>query len=172
MLRSYAKCVTFYVNNNPKYSHWKDNWKILDKNLDKTDLLVERLSDDDEDVAYTENKGEVIRFRWRDGKSYMQRQVFVYVLLHELTHQCFPRSFTGHKSPFPEMLCILCVAGYELQLFDLSKVPINVVYTNGQPLTSKGGLRNEIINGIKMLEQVNPDSKTYYQHLKQSVESK
>lgn len=169
LLRSYSIAVCDYLNKNPKYSKWKDNWKILEKNIKKTDLKMTRLSDRDKDVAYTQNKGDIIKFRWRDKLTYLPRSVFCYVLLHELTHQVFPSSFIGHKSPFPEMLCILCVAGYELRLFDLKNIPMDMVKSNGQAITSRKTLADEILIGIDMLLEQNPDSVSYYKQLKDCV---
>ena len=172
MIRSYSKAISFYLNNNPKYAKWKKNWEILEKNLNKTNLLVERLDNNHEDIAYTENKGEVIRFRWRDNDKYLSKNVFMYVVLHELTHQVFPNTFKGHDEPFPSMLCILCVAGLELDLYDLSKIPHSMIYTNGQPIGSKKSLKEELNLGIDLLKEQNPESETYYENLRQYVNSK
>lgn len=172
MIRTYAKAISFYLNNNPKYSYWKKNWKILENNLQKTNLLVERLSESDEDIAYTENKGEIIKFRWRDNNKYISKNIFMYVILHELTHQVFPPTFKGHGDPFPDMLCILCVAGLELDLFDLAKIPRSMIYTNGQPIGSKETLINELNRGIDILTEINPASKKYYDNLRYYVNSK
>lgn len=171
LLRTYAVAVNYYLNNNDKYKKWKRNWEILNSNITKTNLKVDRLSDSDKDIAYTENKGEMIKFRWRDKDSYMSKNVFAYVLLHELTHQVFPSSFKGHASPFPEMLCVVCVAGFELQLFDLSKVPVKTIYTNGQIITNRDNLKREIREGISMLRAENKNSGAYYDQLLNFVNS-
>lgn len=167
MIRSYTKAVSFYVLNNHMYNHWINNWKILKDNIDKKDLRVERLSSNDKDVAYTQNKGELLCFRWKDKQGYVMKDVFVYVVLHELAHQCFPKTFIGHDNPFPEMLAILCVAGFELQLFDLTKIPKEMVNSNGQPITSRTSLRDEILYGIELLKKYNSDVKSqdYYNKL-------
>lgn len=167
MIRSYTKAVSFYVLNNHMYNHWINNWKILKENIDKKDLRVERLSSNDKDVAYTQNKGELLCFRWKDKQGYVMKDVFVYVVLHELAHQCFPKTFIGHDNPFPEMLAILCVAGFELQLFDLTKIPKEMVNSNGQPITSRTSLRDEILYGIELLKKYNSDVKSqdYYNKL-------
>lgn len=169
MIRAQAKAISFYLNNNPKYAKWKKNWKILDKNLNKSNLLVERLPENDQDIAYTKNKGDVIKFRWRDNDKFISKNVFMYVVLHELTHQVFPHNFIGHDEPFPTMLCIMSVAGLELNLFDLSKIPNTTVYTNGQPIGSKQSLKNELFTGISILEKENPNSKNYYDKLRQFI---
>ena len=167
LIRSYTKAVSFYLLNNNQYRHWAKNWNILKDNIEKRDLKVQRLSVDDKDVAYTQNKGELLCFRWKDETGYILKDVFVYVVLHELTHQAFPKTFIGHASPFPEMLSILCVAGFELQLFDLSKIPKQTVFSNNQPITSRSSLRDEILSGIEILKQYNTsvESQDYYNKL-------
>lgn len=172
MIRAYAKAISFYLNNNSKYKHWNENWKILEKNLIKKQLLVDRLHEQDNEIAYTENKGEIIKFRWRDRENYISKNVFMYVVLHELTHQVFPMSFRGHGKPFPDMLCLLCVAGFELNLFDLSSIPRSTVYTNNQPICSRNSIYNEIMRGIEMLREKNHGSDLYYDHLTQYVNAK
>ena len=169
MIRAHAKAISFYLNNNPKYSKWKKNWEILDRNLNKSNLLVERLPENDEDIAYTKNKGDVIKFRWRDNDKFISKNIFMYVVLHELTHQVFPSNFIGHDEPFPTMLCIMAVAGLELNLFDLSKIPNSMIYTNGQPIGSKQTLIKELFRGIDMLEKENPSSKNYYEKMRQFI---
>lgn len=172
MIRAYAKAISFYLNSNPKYSYWEKNWKILEKNLIKKQLLVDRLDEQDNEIAYTENKGEIIKFRWRDRENYISKNIFMYVVLHELTHQVFPMSFRGHGKPFPDMLCLLCVAGFELNLFDLSSIPRSTVYTNNQPICSRNSIYNEIMRGIEMLREKNHGSDLYYDHLTQYVNAK
>lgn len=165
LLRSYAVSLNHYLNNSSKYKKWKTNWKILDDNLTKTNLSVKRLDSKDKDVAYTQNKGDIIKFRWRDTDTYIPRSVFAYVLMHELTHQVFPMTFQGHGDPFPDMLCIMCVAGYELRIFDLKNIPKKTVYSNGQEITSRGSLTSELLRGIELLREANPDSSEYYDQL-------
>lgn len=169
LLRSYAIALCYYLNHSKKYSKWSYNWKILDDNLKKTNLLVKRLNSDDKDVAYTQNKGEIIKFRWRDMESYIPRSVFAYVLMHELTHQVFPMTFQGHGDPFPDMLSIICVAGYELRIFDLKNIPKKTVYSNGQEITSRDSLTHELLQGIKFLRKANPNSKAYYDQLEEVI---
>lgn len=172
MIRSYATAVSFYLNNNQKYKAWSENWKILDDNLRKTDLSVKRLKESDNEIAYTENKGEVIKFRWRDKKDYVSKNVFMYVVLHELTHQVFPPNITGHGGDFPNMLCIMCVAGIELDLFDLSAIPRDVVYTNNQEICSRNSIYRELMNGIELLRAKNKGSNLYYDHLTEYINKK
>ena len=170
MIRAHSKGISYYLNSNPKYSKWKKNWEILEKNLNKTNLLVERLPENDKDIAYTKNKGEVIRFRWRDKNKYLSKNVFMYVILHELTHQVFEDNFIGHDEPFPTMLCIMVVAGLELCLFDLSKIPSSTIYSNGQEIGSKESLRNQLYIGVSLLEKENPESKEYYRKLRNFID--
>lgn len=172
IIRAYAKAVSFYLNNNSKYCCWKKNWEILEKNLRKSDLKIDRLNERDNDIAYTENKGEIIKFRWRDNSNYISKNIFMYVVLHELTHQVFPMSFKGHGDPFPDMLCIICVAGFELSLFNLESIPRSMVYTNNQPICSRMSIYNELMRGIEILRAKNPGAELYYNHLTEYINHK
>ena len=165
LIRAYSTAISFYLNNNPLYSAWSKHWKILQSNLEKTQLKVEQLPINDADVAYTQNKGELLCFRWRDNDHYILKDVFVYVLCHELTHQCFPSSFIGHQEPFPTLLCIITVAAFELQLFDITKIPMETVYSNGQELLSRKSIKQELLIGIDELRKANPTEEQYYHKL-------
>ena len=162
MIRSYAICVCTYLQNHPQYKHWKQNWDILENNLKKNNLKVEQLKIDHEQIAYTQNKGQLLCFRWKDSQHYIKKDVFIYVVLHELTHQCFPRDFIGHKEPFPTMLCILCFAALELGLYNLENIPENVVMSNGQEIASRLSIKEELMIAINLLIEKNPHLKDYY----------
>jgi hypothetical protein len=44
-----------------------------------------------------------------------------------------------------------------------------MVKSNGQPITSRKSISDEILFGIDMLETVNPESKQYYNQLRKCV---
>lgn len=167
IMNSYIHAIYAYVSCNKLYSSFANNWKYLNKNIKKN--TASKLSEFDKDIAYTENKGETIKFQFRTEEGYIPKQVYTYVCLHEITHLCFDDKFIGHEEPFPEMLCVLCVAGYELQLFDLSKISRDVYYSNGRPIASRSSIVNEIKEGIDILRERNPNSWQYYQALKERV---
>lgn len=173
ILRSYPQAIAFYLSHSKYYSHWSENWKYLTRNLEKSDIKVERLPVDDDDIAYTQDKGDVMRFRFRDKKRWMPLSNYTYVLLHELTHNAFPDNFQGHGSPFPEMLCLVCVAAYELNLLQLDRVSKSMLYSNGQPICSRESLKKELNYGLDMLESVNTtdDDREYYEALRKRINS-
>lgn len=175
LFKTYSKSILDWLLSFKPYEKWMDNWKILEKNLEKTDLNITNLPIDDEEIAYTLNKGEVIKFRWRDNKSFISKNVFIYVLLHELTHEVFPPSFQGHGDPFPQMLCLLCVAATELDLIQIDKLPDNIYMSNGRPITSRSSIIDEIIFGIDMLidaNKNNPQIVEYYNFKKVIINKK
>jgi hypothetical protein len=141
----------------------------LRRNIQKN--IAAKLSELDKDIAYTENKGETIKFQFRNSQGYIPKQVYTYVCLHEIAHLCFPDNFLGHDSPFPEILCILCVAGYELQLFDLQKISRSIYYSDGRPIASRGSIIKEILEGIAILREKNPQSTAFYQALAERVKN-
>jgi hypothetical protein len=63
------------------------------------------------------------------------------------------------------MLSIITLAGFELQLFNVAKIPENRVFSNGQEIINKSQIKEEISSGIKELLAKNPDSMEYYKQL-------
>lgn len=178
-LKASAVQLCYYLLENPAYSHWIENWKILDKNLKKSNVTIDRLDQSADNVAYTKNKGEVIKMRWRDTGSapgsedhrYVSRSVLMYVFIHELCHQVFPPSIIGHPPEFWKMLKIMCAAGFELKMFDLQNIPEAMVYSNGQEITNRRSLQEEIIDGFNELIRHNPKSEKHYIELIKFVKS-
>ena len=172
ILKTSAKAICDWLLSFRPYKPWIDHWKILEDNLKKTNLNVSNLSTNDKEIAYTLDKGEIIKFRWQDNKRFVPKDVFMYVLLHELTHESFPPSFQGHKDPFPQMLCLLCVAATEVGILNIENIPSNIYMSNGRPITSRESIKNEILFGINMLIEANKkDEKIveYYQAKKKFV---
>ena len=155
MLKTNAKSVCDWLLSFRPYKPWIKHWKILEENLKKTKLNVSKLSTNDNEIAYTLNKGEVIKFRWQDKKRFIPKDVFMYVLLHELTHESFPPSFQGHDEPFPQMLCLLCVAATEIGILNIENIPKDIFMSNDRPITSRDSIRTEILFGIDMLIEAN-----------------
>ena len=106
-----------------------------------TNLNISKLPTTDKEIAYTLDKGEVIKFRWEDSSRYIPIDVYMYVLLHELTHESFPPSFQGHGDPFPQMLCLLCVAATELKILDIPSFSLESVENVNGIFTNTGGLK-------------------------------
>ena len=158
MLRTHAKSICDFLLNFKPYKPWMKHWKILEANLKKTNLNISKLPTTDKEIAYTLDKGEVIKFRWEDSSRYIPIDVYMYVLLHELTHESFPPSFQGHGDPFPQMLCLLCVAATELKILDIQNIPKNIYMSNGRPITSRESIKTEILFGIDMLIEANKNN--------------
>jgi len=172
ILRTSAIAISYWLRNAEAYKPWMKHWEILEKNLQKTNLNITKLPTNDDEIAYTLDKGEIIKFRWEDKKRYVPKDVYLYVLLHELTHESFPPSFQGHKEPFPQMLCLLCVAAYESSMLNIENIPKNIYMSNGRPITSRESIKSEILFGIEMLKEANKNNKKiveYYDILKQYI---
>lgn len=158
VLRTRAKSVCDFLLNFEPYKPWMNHWKILESNLKKTNLNITKLPTTDKEIAYTLDKGEIIKFRWEDEKRFIPIDVYMYVLLHELTHESFPPSFQGHGDPFPQMLCLLCVAATEVGILDIQNIPKNIYMSNGRPITSRESIKTEIMFGIDMLIEANKNN--------------
>ena len=159
LLRSYTYSILNFVLNFESYRPWIKHWKWLEKNIYKNDLKIYKLSEEHQQVAYNYNKCQHMNFRWKDNKGYISKNVFAYVLLHELAHASFPPEFKQHKHPFNDILCLLTVAAVELDLINLSKLPITEYVSNNTPILSKSSFLNEVRHGIRLLIEVNDDNK-------------
>lgn len=165
LLRSSSYAVLNFLLNHEAYKPWMKHWIILRDNMEKTNLNIDKLSSNDDEIAYTIDKGEIIKFRWKDNGGYINRNVFLYVLLHELTHESFPVEFQGHGEPFPQMLCLMCMAAVELGILDISKIPTETVISNDRPITSRSIIKQEVLYGVEMLKKANennPEIVEYY----------
>ena len=164
LLRSYSYAIVNWVISFKPYKHWNDHWKYLLNNIEKNSLKINQLSENDKLVAYNYNKCEYMSFRWKDEKGYLPKNVFLYVLLHELAHAAFPSSFKHHKDPFSDILCLLCVAAVELDLIQINKLPNSIFISNSDSILSKESFISEVKRGIELLSQYNDDeTKEYYQ---------
>lgn len=167
LMNGYIHAIYNYVSVNKLYSHFKKNWEYLHKNIQKSTAAM--LNVNDKDIAYVENKGESIKFQFRNTCGYIPKKIYTYVCLHEIAHMCFEDSFIGHEYPFPQMLCVLCVAGYELQLFDLKKISKEMYYSDNRPIGSKDTIKSELFEGIEILKKYNPNCRDYYETLKKRI---
>ena len=170
ILRTSAKTVCDFLLNFKPYRPWMKHWKILEDNLKKTNLNISKLPTTDKEIAYTLDKGEVIKFRWEDEKRFIPKDVYMYVLLHELTHESFPPSFQGHGDPFPQMLCLLCVAATEIGILDIQNIPKNIYMSNGRPITSRESIKTEIMFGIEMLIEANKNDEQIVEYYNAKIE--
>lgn len=163
--------IVNYIQNNPIYDPWKENWNALAKSMDKVNYSFSRLSESDADVAYTMNKGEATRFRIRDiDQRYVPMNIYQYVMLHEAAH-CANKGKWGHGAEFRKLLSLLCLAAYELVFVDLKRMQDTVYTTNGQPVLSKGDMKKEILDGIDTIlrEHKDQDITKHYQLLAQHI---
>ena len=169
LLRSYTYSILNFVLNFESYKPWIRHWKWLEKNIYKNDLKIYKLSEEHQQVAYNYNKCQHMNFRWKDNKGYISKNVFAYVLLHELAHASFPPEFKQHKHPFNDILCLLTVAAIELDLINLSKLPTTEYVSNNTPILSKSSFLAEVRHGIELLIESNDDKSIveyYYDRLK------
>ena len=160
-LKTRAVAVAFYVRNNPNYNYWKQNWEFLQSNLDKSNLLFQRLNESDMDIAFVVNKGDEIKFRIKDNNRYVPINVYQYVLYHEMAHMSTHE--LQHTPKFKELLAILSLAGFELGFIDLNRIPVNYYLTNGQPILCRESIKDEIMDGCNHLSKHTKNSEYYIQ---------
>lgn len=167
-LKTRAMALCYYLQNNPAYQNWKRNWKLLERNLGKTNLDFNKLSDNDEDIAYVINKGDEISFRIHDLQKYVPINVYQYVLYHEMAHMSTEE--LQHTDFFHELLNIISLAAYELGFIDLRRISFSYYNTNNQPILSKDSLKQELIEGCYFVGNAS-GRKLYYDKLAKHIKS-
>lgn len=158
-LRTRAWALLFKLQQDSTYRHWSENWKLLEKNLNKTKLLFQRLDESDADVAYVIDKGNKIKFRIRCDK-YVPINIYQYVLYHEMAHMCTEE--LQHTPKFMMLLNILSLAAYECGFIDLHRISSSMYTSKGQPILCKSSIKHEILDGVKHIVRYNPELGNYY----------
>ena len=166
-LKTRAIAVCRFLNNHESYKPWASNWKLLERNLRRNRLLFERLDDTDADIAYVINKGDEVKFRIRDERRYIPLNIYQYVLYHEMAHMSTTE--LQHTPKFHELLNLISLAGFELGFIDLSRTTKDFYMTNNQPILCRASLKEEITSGCELMKEVHPESKLYYDSVKNVV---
>jgi len=169
ILQSRALCICNYLKNNKFYKNYINNWKLLEKNLYKSGYLFERLDDSDSDVAYVINKGEEIKFRVRDSKRYVPINIYQYVLYHEMAHMS--TNELQHTQTFYKLMSIIVFAAFENGFINFDNIPNSDYVSDGQPILSKKDIKNEIIEGAKLLFNT-PENISYLQEIMKYLNKK
>ena len=169
-LKTRAIAVCRFLNNHESYKPWANNWKLLERNLRRNKLLFERLDDTDADIAYVINKGDEVKFRIRDERRYIPLNIYQYVLYHEMAHMSTTE--LQHTPKFHELLNLISLAGFELGFIDLSRTTKDFYMTNNQPILCRASLKEEITSGCELMKEIHPESKLYYDSVKNVVNHK
>jgi len=166
VLKTRAMSLCYYLQNNKNYSEYASNWKLLEKNLQKSNYLFERLKETDQDIAYVINKGDEIKFRIRDSEKYIPLNTYQYVLYHEMAHMS--TNELQHTKNFYKLLSILCFAAFENGFIDFSRLNNSYYKSNGQSILSKRSLQDEILEGAKLISK----DELYIKELQKYISSK
>lgn len=148
VLKAYAHALCDICLCNKDFAPWRINWVKMEENINKCGWNFEILDTSDADVAYVENKGEIMRFRIRDDKRFLPISIYTYVLCHELAHLANYNEY-GHGPNFQRLMHLLEVAAYELGIIKPDKYPSTHSYTsNGTTILSKDSIKRELYDGI------------------------
>lgn len=160
-LESKSIALCNYLQSNKKYWFWKKAWDKMNNSLTKSKFSFSRLNESDSDIAYTINKGENTKFRIRGNEyKYIPLNISQYVLFHEMAHAANDKY--GHGKEFCDKLSVLCLAAFELGMIDVKKMKKEIYLTNSQPILCKADMKNEIINGCKIMIKNNESLKDHY----------
>ena len=166
-LKVRANAICEYLRSNKAYKKWSHNWDLLKSNLN-SGKLFQRLGNSDADIAYVVNKGEEIKFRFRDIKRYAPINIYQYVLYHEMAHMSTEE--LQHTEFFMKLLNIISLAAFECGFIDLQRMPSSLYTTNGAPILNRSSMKSEIQEGTKWLTEANPDSAAYYKGIYDAVD--
>ena len=111
--------------------------------------------------------GDEVKFRIRDNKHYVPLNIYQYVLYHEMAHMSTTE--LQHTPKFHELLNLISLAGFELGFIDLSRTTSEFYLTNGQPISCRMSMVDEISKGCDLLKKANPHSKLYYESIKHAI---
>ena len=124
-----------------------------------------RLPENDQDIAYTIDKGKETKFRIRGNNNrYVPLNIYQYVLLHEAAH-CANFNNWGHGPEFQDLLSILSLAAFELGFIRIRSIDTSLYKKNGQPILCRGDIKNEILHGIDLVKKNNPEMAEHYDKL-------
>ena len=162
ILESRAIAICHYLNTAKAYAPWKDNWKLLKKNLDKTKVTFTLLKSSDQDVAYVIDKGDSVNFKLANFEdNVLPINVYQYVLYHEMAHMS--THLIQHPPGFWKLLSLICAAAYELKFFNLKTIDkINTRMGDIQVITYQD-LYESVLEGFDQIVEKNPDLTEYYE---------
>ena len=170
-LRSRIVSILDFISQMPEYGYWDDNWKEMERNLNRNgSITFERLEDSDADAAFVISKGDEkkIKIRARDFK-YIPINISQYVLYHECAH--LANFEYGHGKKFQELLALLCLAAFQLEYIRLERIPEDVYVLDGVPILSKDDMKKEILDGIRAIQSVSILNSDYYEALGEFVKT-
>lgn len=163
ILEARAIAVCHFLNRSEAYSPWKNNWKMLEKNLNKTKVTFDLLKESDQDVAYVMDKGASVNFKLRDTDGYIPISVYQYVLFHEMAHMS--TKVLQHPPEFWDLLSIICAAAFELKFFNVNAIDTIKTNMGEVKLTTTKDIKESIEEGFMMIVNENPKYKEYYKNL-------
>ena len=132
----------------PYNSYWKD----LRRNLNKNNWNVNILPTDDDDIAYSINKGEKLNFKTRDSKTYLPMKIMIYVLCHELAHVACTKEI-DHTETFSKTMWLIECAAFMTGLLKPKDYPIKDIMFSEKAIVSKEIVKEELIIGFTMLKE-------------------
>ena len=168
ILESRAIALCHYLNTAKAYSPWKENWKLLQKNLNKTKVTFNLLKSSDQDVAYVIDKGDSVNFKLADFDDHvLPINVYQYVLYHEMAHMS--TKLLQHPPQFWNLLSLICSAAYELKFFNLKTVDKNNTTICGMTITTYIDLYESVLEGFDQIVEKDPSFREYYETFRNVV---
>ena len=165
ILQAYTVMFINFLQSYSDFAPWMKYWNYLAKNVHKCKCDFRILKENDNDVAFVQNKGDSMAFRIRDMKRFVPIPIYTYVLCHELAHLANGDEW-GHGQNFQDLMHLIEVAAYLLGVIKPDKYPDNEYRSNNMPILSKYSINQELHQGVQLLVSRGANQKFYHDLLK------
>ena len=165
ILQSYTVMFINFLQSYSDFAPWMKYWNYLAKNVHKCKCDFRILKENDNDVAFVQNKGDSMAFRIRDMKRFVPIPIYTYVLCHELAHLANGDEW-GHGQNFQDLMHLIEVAAYLLGVIKPEKYPDNEYRSNNMPILSRYSINQELHQGVQLLISHGANQKFYHDLLK------
>ena len=156
VIKNQIRSILSVLNDFECFDIYRKYWKDLENNLQKNHWNINILGFDDQDVAYSINKGQILNFKSRDSSNYIPYKILTYVICHELSHVAC-KNEQGHTETFMMIMHVIEAAAFIAGLLRPNDYPDEVVKFSNQTIVSKNILIDEILDGFYLLRRSGKD---------------
>ena len=153
-IRSNIESILNILENVECFQSYSSYWKDLRRNLEKNRWNINILPINDNDIAYSLNKGQELNFKTKDSKCFLPMKIMIYVLCHELSHVACTNE-KDHTETFSKIMWLIECAAFMANLLKPSQIPINNITFSEQSVVSRHIVIEELIIGFYELRKSN-----------------
>lgn len=153
-IRSDIESILRILENVECFNIYSSYWKDLRKNLERNRWNINILPVNDNDIAYSLNKGQELNFKTKDSECFLPMKIMIYVLCHELSHVACTNE-KDHTETFSKIMWLIECAAFMAGLLKPCQIPINNIMFSEQSVVSRSIVRDELIIGFMYLRKSN-----------------